>query len=327
MPVSTSGQQKERAWLPRNASPRWRSESPHWKAGPARPRARRARGPCLRFARRASSVPLLFPATTPPHVSWRRWATPRPGRAASPAPASEAPARPRGLPRRQRPRLAGRRRGARRARVPAHDRGLPRLDRRGRAHGDGRGALARPARHRHLAARAARQVRSRAGRGRGRDRRELRHAVRRRAGLPPRPARRRAARSARDRRPRDGALDPLARAGDGLARAARRDLGAERARLGRRYRGGLPADRVRREHHRARGAALDAAGGLRVLQRDARMGGLARRRRRAARARAVRAARGRARVRLRGPAPRPAPRDDRSRGARCARRGSPSACS
>ncbi len=67
--------------------------------------------------------------------------------------------------------------------------------------------------------------------------------------------------------------------------------------------------------------------GFVVLQRDARMGGLARRRRRAARARAVRAARGRARVRLRGPAPRPAPRDDRSRGARCARRGSPSACS
>ena len=146
--------------------------------------------------------------------------------AVPPRPPSRRPparARPRGLPRRQRARLARRHRRARRARVPAHDRDLARLARRGRAHRARRRALARAARPRACGcASAAAAPRPRWPRPRSGIAGAVRHARRRRPGLRPRPAAARAARRVRHRRRRDGARHPLARAGDGLARPARR---------------------------------------------------------------------------------------------------------
>ena len=209
---------------------------------------------------------------TPVDRARARDAARRPAATRRLAPARPA-ARPRGLRRRQPARLARRARRARRARVPADDRDLERVDRR-RAR-----ARCSPARSRPGCSASGVWLRERKGQTEA----ALAAAAVGIAGLfgtlvvagpvyqlVPAPLAFAAAFAT-------GAFATwlgiaLARAGDGLARPARRAVGADRARRVRRRRHGLPGDRVRRDDPRARPPALDRARRLRLRLDDGAVG-------------------------------------------------------
>ena len=303
---------------------RWsRTASPHWRSTPPRSRSacatsKRSAGAGTRrapSADRAADRPRV-------HAAGRR---PPPARAARLCDAARAPPRPAGSHRRprqaakrdledvlggSRPRLARRRRHPRRARVPAHDRDLARLARRGRAHACSPASLSAGLLGTGIWLREHQGPhRGRARRGRRRRRRAVRHAPR-----SPAPS------TSSSRR-------PLALAGafvvgavatylatrwnaqpDGLARPARRAVGARGARRARRRRHHLPRHRLRGDDRRARLAALERARLGRVRDRDAAvlawLGSTAPSRPSPCCARRLRRPERGARVRPRGPPPR-----------------------